>query len=131
MSYVSTNVSDLLGLVLKKITNDGYEIDFETDNGELFRMLHHQDCCENVRVEEIIGDLDDLIGSPILIAEERTSSANGDPNVWECGTWTFYEFATNKGSVTIRWLGTSNGYYSESVDFVQVTNKKSSRLQSH
>jgi hypothetical protein len=87
---------------------------FYTDD-EIYKMFHCQDCCENVEIEEIIGDLIDLIGTPLTMAEEVTES--GENKDWESYTWTFYKMATLKGYVTIRWLGESNGYYSEDVDF--------------
>jgi len=99
---------------------------FFMEDGKKYVMLHHNDCCEYVRVEDIIGDLGDLIGSPILAAEEATSHIGLDgkvsnPRDCDSFTWTFYKFATLKGYVTIRWLGESNGYYSESVDFEEIT----------
>lgn len=115
--------SDLVGMSLIKITvvkavDD--EIVWETYDGRKFRMYHNQDCCERVDIEDITGDLDDLLNEPILKAEERIS--NGPiKDEWDDGaTWTFYEIATIKGSVTIRWYGTSNGYYSERVDFEEI-----------
>ena len=109
-----TTVQDLLGETLVSVTVEDDVIAFETQKGVAYRMMHHQDCCESVSVESIVGDLNDLLGSPILMAEE---SGQDDPAASESGTWTFYKFATIKGYVDIRWYGSSNGYYSESVDF--------------
>lgn len=129
-------IEDLIGKTLTSVTNPTPdEIIFCTDDGKVYRMWHYQDCCENVQVEDICGDLKDLVGSPILVAEQRSNSDDTslfqdqkpddyDGNYYypESFTWTFYELATNKGSVTIRWLGTSNGYYSESVSFEEIDN---------
>lgn len=90
--------------------------------GNVFRMLHHGDCCECVEIEDICGDFSDVINETILLAEEVESGENPEgfvPDEYEpeSFTWTFYKLSTIKGHVTIRWYGTSNGYYSESVSF--------------
>ena len=106
----------LKGRIIKAIERVGdEELKFATDNGDVFRLCHHQSCCENVYIEDICGDLEDLIDTPILVAEERTQDEYTGP--YEEAMWTFYELRTINGSVTIRWHGSSNGYYSISVDF--------------
>lgn len=118
------DVSVLKGLTLKSVTGqaDDDEIIFETEDGRKFKMFHMQSCCESVYVEGIVGDWNDIIGSPLLVAEE-VSGEDDSGYIGEYGesyTWTFYKFATIKGYVDIRWYGTSNGYYSESVDFEEI-----------
>lgn len=127
MSYWNKEVKfeELIGKVFIKIEKVGDdEIYFHTNDGQILKMYHDQDCCESVYIEDICGDLDDLINSPITMAEEIYNVDEDALNEYDDSfTWTFYKFATSKGYVTIRWYGTSNGYYSESVNFVVVNNE--------
>ena len=99
---------------IKKVHSD--ELHFEFNDGGSLKMFHEQDCCEEVYIEDIIGDLEGLYNSPITMFEQ--TSKYGTVKSWgDTATWTFYKIATVKGYVTLRWLGTSNGYYSEKVNF--------------
>ena len=118
-------LKELIGKTVAKIENDEEQIKFICEDGSEFLMYHGQDCCESVTVEDICGDLSDLIGSPILRATEDTNENENPggvavPKYQDSFTWTFYNIATVKGHVTIRWYGESNGYYSESVDFAKI-----------
>lgn len=115
-------VSQLIGLTLKSVTGlegGSEEVTFESECGRRFLMFHDQGCCENVRLEDVEGDTQDLIGLPITTAEEVEGVAEA-PEYADSYTWTFYRIATSKGWVVLRWLGESNGYYSESVDFGEI-----------
>jgi len=120
MSY--STITELIGKYITKIdvNRDGgsYDfIDFHISDGSIYRQYHEQDCCECVTIEDIDGDMNDLIGYKLIVAEESSSN---DPNASESATWTFYKFASTKGYVTIRWYGYSNGYYSEDVDIHRI-----------
>jgi len=116
---------DLLGKTLVNIENkDNDELIFTLNNGEQYRLYHDHDCCEQVVIAEIIGDLKDLIRTPITLAEEIIHEQNINPDGIKIPeyqddsfAWTFYKLATISGYVTIRWYGESNGYYSVSVDW--------------
>jgi len=97
-------------------SNNDDALEFLRADGSGFRFYHSQDCCESVNIEDICGELSDLQGSPLVEAEEVSSKGGEPPPPYpDSWTWTFYKFGTSKGSVTVRWLGESNGYYSESV----------------
>lgn len=139
---MNVEFSELKGKVLSKIEKiDNEELIFHLETGEKYKLYHSQDCCENVSIEDINGDLEDLIGTPILLAEEVNSeefqknfeesfkleegkedyewnykNEKGESKPESC-TWTFYKLASKNGYVDIRWYGESNGYYSEGVSF--------------
>lgn len=122
---------NLLGKVLKKIERTdskeyGERLIFVLKNGNkycLYNPEHGND--QRLFIEDVCGDLTDLIDNPILLAEE-VSNHNKNPekikppkNQEEDNsfTWTFYKLSTILGSVTIRFYGESNGYYSEKASF--------------
>lgn len=152
MSYWGYNeFHELMGKVISRIDyrpHNDEEILFHCADGTIFKMWHDQDCCESVWIEDVCGDLDALLDAPILQAEEAYSCESpkdfdhlltdddrrreflkrlqeGDNEVGhdaESQTWTFYKLANINGSVTIRWYGSSNGYYSEGVSFKRIDN---------
>lgn len=112
--YDIVNVNEMQDQTFTSVKQVGYDqIHFQNDKVR-YILYHDQDCCESVTVEEIIGDLEDLENLPLLISREDTN-ADGPELDEESYQWTFYNFATYKGYVTIRFLGVSNGYYSEEV----------------
>jgi len=131
MSYYDQNMGqDMKALIGQTVTAIEREpsgealVRLHLSDGSTMAFIHHQDCCENVWLDDIEGRDEDIIGSPITLAEEVSDTPDkarnaGDDYEDESFTWTFYRLATVKGYMTLKFYGTSNGYYSESVDFVR------------
>lgn len=80
-------------------------------------MYHAQDCCESVGIESGAEDLPKLVGKTITKVVEIIEQIPGG----ESATRTTFEFLLlNAMPVKLVWVGCSNGYYSESVNFGQV-----------
>lgn len=124
MSYNNNHdISVLNGRTITEVTGlsqGSEEVIITCADGTKWRMIHPQECCESVEVEDVCGDIADLIGTVIDARQETNDTAHPEGKVFEYDpssfTWTFYIIQTNKGAVTIRWLGESNGYYGEEVD---------------
>lgn len=115
----------LNGKTIKSITGlqiDSEEVRVFTVCGGEYLFYHEQDCCEDVALNDFEGDAQDLIGALILSAEEvkGTIPIRTTGYQEESTSWTFYKVETSKGGLWMRWLGESNGYYSESVEFAWV-----------
>lgn len=117
----------LAGLTLEKIEESkGRDEIYIHASGRKFLMKHDQDCCESVTIDSIKGDVNRAIGETVL---DATESTNNDPKQEDTEvdgyndscTWTYYTIRTQSETIVIRWYGTSNGYYSERVDFYETT----------
>lgn len=114
-SPVPVPFNDLEGKTIVSYSLNNRQLRLLT-NGYRYDLQHHQDCCEEVHIEDICGDMDDLVGHLVAQAAEVSSEdpppSDRNPSSY---TWTFYKIATIQGRVTIRFYGESNGNYSESV----------------
>lgn len=116
-TYGEGDIKAMVGLTMTSVVNEDNErLVFTVSDGRRFVFYYEPDCCATCSIEDVCGDLTDLVGSPIVEAEEVSNYEREAPSEYaESYTWTFYRFSTVKGTVTVRWLGESNGYYSESV----------------
>lgn len=116
-------IEELIGKTFTSISGaepGSEKISIVCDDGSEYEFFHDWSCCESVMVESIDSDINHLIGSPILSAEESSNSKDNPPLDADSFTWTFYKLATNRGAVVIRWLGESNGYYGEEVELCRI-----------
>lgn len=112
--------TQILGKVFFSVTQTGDEITFKESSRTDWVLRHDQDCCESVYIEDICGDLEDIQDSPILDFRRETNEDNPIDPEDESYTWTFFIISTIKGTVTIRFYGSSNGYYSEDANLYRI-----------
>jgi len=101
--------------------NHSDEVTIMFTDGSCLKFYHSQDCCESVLLEDFDATPEDLVNAKIISIEERISYSGEDKikslNPWhESYTWSFYVIKTSKFTMTMRWYGESNGWYSETVD---------------
>lgn len=114
-------------------------VSFYTASGKKIDMLHYQDCCEMVDLNDFECDIADvtkmeaLVISATEVSESYSEGETMPPELEdaisyrESCTWTFYKIETTQGGIWLRWLGASNGYYSEDVS-IKVTENVTPRL---
>lgn len=120
LNEVNETLNRMVGETIVSVSGNRHDEEFlvRTASGLVFTFYHNQDCCEDVYLEEIIGDIDDLIGHTVIMAEETCSNdevVGASCYQGESFTWTYYRMATERGLVVLRFFGSSNGYYSEAV----------------
>lgn len=116
------DIKELEGKTLSYIDEGDEEIRLTTQCGKIVRIFHEQDCCEYVRVEDTEGNWHDLIGKVIVEADcDEEPKGSPPPECPYSWTRTNITLKTDEHTVISRWLGESNGCYSESVSIADIT----------
>jgi ribulose bisphosphate carboxylase small subunit len=102
------------------LEEESESVEIHLANGYKIIFWHDQECCEDVHLLEYDDiQAEELVGG-LLISVECESTGLGlselDKKDLQSATWTFYRIRTTKQDITLRFLGSSNGYYSEDVE---------------
>jgi hypothetical protein len=57
---------------IKGLEEESDEVLFYCNDGSIYKMYHEQECCECVSIDDVSGNVDDIIGSKILQADVYT-----------------------------------------------------------
>lgn len=98
--------------------SDNYNIHVRMnfENGSL-EFVHFQDCCEHTWLEDGKEELQEMVGQEIVSAVEVEGKC--ESNVvgrYESLSCYFYKIVGSKSDVTLRFGGSSNGFYNERTD---------------
>ncbi len=111
---------EAINKVVKSIDVGSDSIVITLENGDAYYLQHHQDCCESVYLLDD-GNAREIVGYKLLAIDHEEEAGDGD---YESETDTTITLITDKGTIITKWVGTSNGYYSERVDIDFVAAKK-------
>jgi len=116
----------LIGEVLTSIDIDEREqkILLTTASGRLVMIHHYQECCESVEICGTDGAWRTLVGKPIESVSVDEVDCDHEDDA-DSRTRTNIAFRVDGATVISRWVGDSNGYYSESVDIKEVGRRSS------
>ena len=108
----------LVGETLTHVDVFADEILLTCQSGRKIKIYHDQHCCELVSLVDVQGNWQDLIGKVIVDTSEVVEDY---PQASESGTETTLAFHVADATVITRWIGESNGYYSEAVHFTELS----------
>lgn len=125
MSYnlVEVDFNVLKGKIIEDVTyiEEESAIYFTTSKNKQYVLMHIDECCEDVDLVDIVGDLYSLVGNKIYLAE-KISNSESKPlgRLQTTYTWTYFKLASRGGYVTLSYYGTSNGHYTEDAKLYKI-----------
>ncbi len=123
METINANELNELTVAFVDIDDDSMQV--TTDCGRKFCFKHDQDCCEYVRIISKSDDILDIMNKRLISVEmtylDGDMFDNDPDHNYDSHTLSKLTFVTNDSTECVRWLGSSNGYYGETVSVYELT----------